>query len=259
MGKLFYKNYIQALLTNQKPTVAFCTQSVLQHRIMSLFNHHKENILFASKREQHNAVVRLVEQGTLGSGYYMLLMLATLIVTPGLLIDNVAVIIGGMILAPLMVPLLSLSLALVAGSLQGFLRAVKILVISILITIGTAALMTVILSHAYNVPAWIPEEISPGVYIFIAFCSGIAGSFAWVKKDLSSSVAGVAVAVSLLPPLCAAGIGLALAEFSLVRNSLVLFAANLVGICMAAFIVFWVLGFLDSGKIEEKEIERAEN
>lgn len=226
---------------------------------MNLFTRRKENILVASKHEQHNAVVRLIEQGTLGSGYYMLLLLATLIVTPGLLIENTAVIIGGMILAPLMVPLLSISLALVAGSLQGFLRAMKILIISILLTLGTAAFMTIILSRTYNVVTWIPDQISPGVYIFIAFCSGVAGSFAWVKKDLSSSVAGVAVAVSLLPPLCAAGIGLALAEFTLVQNSLVLFAANLVGICMAAFIVFWILGFLNSAKMEEKEIEKTES
>ena len=225
---------------------------------MGLLSHRKANILVASKREQHNAVVNLIDQGTLGSGYYMLLLLSTLIITPGLLINNVAVIIGGMILAPLMVPLLSLSLSLVAGSLTGFIRSIRILVISFILTLGTAALMTIVLSKAYNVVTWIPEEISPGVYIFIAFCSGIAGSFAWVKKDMTSSVAGVAVAVSLLPPLCAAGIGLALRQMDLLRNSLVLFAANLVGICFAAFIVFWVLGFLDSGKLEEKEIEKVE-
>jgi uncharacterized hydrophobic protein (TIGR00271 family) len=240
--------------------VAYYGVCVLQRTAMwPLHNHHKESILVASKREQHNAVVHLIEQGSLGSGYYMLLILATLIVTPGILIDNVSVIIGGMILAPLMVPLLSLSLALVAGSLIGFLRSLKILAISIVITLGTSAFMTLVLSRAYNVVNWIPEQISPGIYIFIAFCSGTAGAFAWVKKDLSSSVAGVAVAVSLLPPLCAAGIGLALGELSLVRNSLVLFAANLVGICMAAFIVFWVLGFLDAAAVEEKEIEKIEN
>jgi len=218
----------------------------------------KENILIATRHEQHAAVVHLIEQGTLGSGYYMLLLLAALIITPGLLIDNVSVIIGGMILAPLMVPLLSLSLSLVAGSLTGFLRSIRILVISFILTLGTSAIMTVVLSKAYHVVTWIPEEISPGVYIFIAFCSGIAGAFAWVKKDMSASVAGVAVAVSLLPPLCAAGIGLALKDIGLVRNSLVLFAANLVGICFAAFIVFWILGFLNSRKVEEKEIEKVE-
>jgi len=225
---------------------------------MWLIGHHKGSILVASRKEQHSAIEKLVELETLGSGYYLALVLAICIVTPGLLIDNVAVIIGGMILAPLMIPLLALSMSLVAGSLQGFTRSIKVLVISIVITLGVSALLTMVLSRAYNVVTWIPEEISPGVYIFIAFCSGTAGAFAWVKENLSSSVAGVAIAVSLLPPLCAAGIGMALRQMSLVQNSMVLFAANLVGICMAAFIVFWVLGFLDKGDLEEKVIEKAE-
>ena len=220
----------------------------------------RDSILVASRKEQQEAIESLIEQGTMGSGYYLVLMVATLIVTPGLLLNSVAVIIGGMILAPLMIPLLSISLSLVSGSLHGLLRSLRILVISIFLTIGTSAIITLILSQAYvDVVTWIPEKISPGVYIFIAFASGIAGAFAWVKKNLSSSSAGVAIAVSLLPPLCAAGIGLAQGHVDLTRNSLVLFAANLVGICMAGFLVFWILGFLDSGKTEEKVIEKTQS
>ncbi|MDA1209113.1 MAG: TIGR00341 family protein [bacterium] len=225
---------------------------------MWFIGHHKESILVASRKEQSSAIQKLVDQESLGSGYYLALIIAICIVTPGLLIDNVSVIIGGMILAPLMIPLLALSMSLVAGSLQGFIRSIKVLVISIILTLSISALLTMVLSRAYNVVTWIPEEISPGVYIFIAFCSGTAGAFAWVKENLSASVAGVAIAVSLLPPLCAAGIGMALRQTSLVQNSLILFGANLVGICMAAFIVFWVLGFLDKGDMEEKVIENAD-
>jgi uncharacterized membrane protein len=76
-----------------------------------------------------------------------------------------------------------------------------------------------------------------------------------VKKNLAPTIAGVAIAVSLLPPLCAAGIGIALGQYVLVKNSLVLFGANFIGICMAAFLVFWILGFLDAGKAEEKAFD----
>jgi len=215
--------------------------------------------LEATKGEQIAAIEKLVENEKLGSGYYLLLVLATLIVTPGLLIDNVAVIIGGMVLAPLMIPLLSFSLSLVSGNLNGFWRSLRILVISMVITIGSAAVLTLVVSRAYHVVRWIPDEISPGIYIFIAFCSGVAGSFAWVKENLAPTIAGVAMAVSLIPPLCAAGIGLALGQFTLVQNSLVLFIANLAGICMAAFLVFWILGFLATGKIEQKVLEKNES
>lgn len=217
------------------------------------------SLLEASRKERHVAIEKLISQGTFHSGYYLLLLLATLIITPGLLLDNVAVIIGGMILAPLLIPLLSISLSLVSGSVAGFVRSLKILLISIALTLATSATLTLILAEAGIVVNWIPDQINTGVYIFIAFCSGIAAAFAWVKDNLSSSVAGVAVAVSLLPPLCAVGVGLALRQPLLMSNSAVLFLANLVGICMAGFLVFWILGFIDSGGEEEKALKKVSN
>lgn len=222
------------------------------------FFHKDSSLLEASHKERHNAIEKLISQGTFHSGYYLLLLLATLIVTPGLLLNNVAVIIGGMILAPLLIPLLSISLSLVSGNIAGFARSVQLLIISIVVTIGTSAALTTVLAEAGIVVNWIPDEINTGVYIFIAFCSGIAAAFAWVKDNLSSSVAGVAVAVSLLPPLCAVGIGLALWQPVLMNNSGVLFLANLVGICMAGFLVFWILGFIDTADIEQKVIKQVE-
>ena len=226
--------------------------------MFSFFNK-DPSLLEASRKERHDAIDRLISQGTFHSGYYLLLLLATLIVTPGLLLDNVAVIIGGMILAPLLIPLLSISLSLVSGNTAGFIRSMKILMISIVITIGTSAILTTILAEAGLVVNWIPDRINTGVYIFIAFCSGVAAAFAWVKENLSSSVAGVAVAVSLLPPLCAVGVGLALRQPILMKNSSILFLANLVGICMAGFLVFWILGFIDSGHEEEKALNKVQN
>ena len=221
------------------------------------FHHRDPSLLEASKSEQHGAIERLISQGTFHSGYYLLLLLSTLIVTPGLLLDNVAVIIGGMILAPLLIPLLSISLSLVSGNTRGFFRSLRILIVSIALTIVTAAALTLVLARANLVVSWIPEQINTGLYIFIAFCSGMAASFAWVKENLTSTIAGVAVTVSLLPPLCAVGIGFALSQPDLMRNSAVLFTANLVGICMAGFLVFWILGFINAGHVEEKAIKEA--
>ncbi|MCB9808695.1 DUF389 domain-containing protein [Candidatus Peribacteria bacterium] len=216
------------------------------------------SLLEASRKERHEAIERLISMGTFHSGYYLLLLLATLIITPGLLINNVSVIIGGMILAPLLIPLLSISLSLVSGNINGFLRSLKILLVSLVLTLATSASLTLILAEAGLVVNWIPDSINTGVYIFIAFCSGIAAAFAWVKEDLSSSAAGVAVAVSLLPPLCAVGIGIALWQPVLINNSLVLFLANLVGICLAGFLVFWILGFINTADVEEKAIKKTE-
>ena len=220
------------------------------------FSTHKESFYEASRKEKEETIEKLISQGTMRSGYYFMLVLASLIVTPGIFLDNTSVLIGGMILAPLMVPLLSLSLSLVSGNIAGCLRSIKILLISILIALLTSAVMTLVLSKAYGTVPWYPQSISPGIYIFIAFCSGIAGAFAWIKEDMASAVAGVATAVALLPPLCNAGIGMALGEFALVRSALTIFSANLLGITMAAFFVFWVMGFLNTGKMEERLIKK---
>ena len=222
---------------------------------MLWLGHQKTAFFQATKQEQEEAINRLISQGTMRSGYYLLLLLATLIVTPGLFLNNFSVVIGGMLLAPLLIPLLSLSLSLVTGNVHGCLRSVTILSFSVLIAVTTSALLTFVLKHAYDVTLWYPDGISPGIYIFIAFCSGVAGAFAWVKEDLAPAIAGVATAVALLPPLCIAGIGLALWEVPLLRDSLVIFGANLLGIIVAAFLVFWVLGFLNSAKLEEKIIK----
>ena len=215
------------------------------------------SLLEATDKEQREAVESLIKQGTLHSGYYLMLFLATLIVTPGLLINNVVVVIGGMILAPLIVPILSLSLSLVSGNGHGMLRSIRILVISVALVIATSAILTIVLSKAYSEPTSLMQaQITPGIYVFLAFCSGLAGAFAFVKKNLAQAIAGVAITVSLLPPICSIGISLALGKYALVENSSILLVSNFVGICMAAFIVFWVLGFLDAGKDEEKAMKK---
>jgi len=216
------------------------------------------SLLEASKTEQQGAIERLIVSSTLHKGYYLLLVLSILIVTPGLLVNNGAVIIGGMILAPLIIPILLLSLSLLDGSMRGIFHALKVLAFSLILTIALSSVLTTVFARTEHVVEWIPSQISPGIYLFIAFCSGIAAAFAWVKEDLAPTIAGVAIAVSLLPPLCAAGIGLALLEYSLVRNSLVLFVANFLGILVAAFLVFLVMGFLQSGKLEERIIKKKE-
>ena len=219
----------------------------------------KTSFFQASKQEQEDSINRLISQGTSQSGYYLLLLLATLIVTPGIFADNVAIVIGGMILAPLLIPLLSLSLSLVTGNTKGILRSIRILGISIFMVLATSAFMTFALDQLYENITWYAQTITPGIYIFIAFCAGIAGALAWVKEDIAPAIAGVATSVALLPPLCIAGIGLAMQDIVLFKDSFIVFAANLLGITMAAFLVFWILGFLHFGKVEQKIIEKTED
>src|SRR3989338_7844406 len=102
------------------------------------FFHHEPSILGATKAEQREAVEKLTSHATLRSGYYLLLLLSVFIVTPGLLLNDVAVIIGGMIFAPLIIPTLMLSLSLAARTWRVLMYALRIYVISMLLVVAGA-------------------------------------------------------------------------------------------------------------------------
>lgn len=222
---------------------------------MSWFSRRKESFLQASSKEKEAAIEKLIEQGSFRGGYYFMLVLSTLIITPGIFLDDYGVLIGGMILAPLMIPVMSLSLSIVSGNVNGCLRSLRIFITSIAIALLASYAMTLVLDEAYGTLSWDPSHVpSAGVYIFIAFCSGLAGAIACVKEDMAPAVAGVAAAVALLPPLCNAGIGLAMGKYVLMQSALVIFASNFAGVVMAACLVFWIFGFVGFDKVEEEVI-----
>lgn len=222
---------------------------------MHLFLRRSDSLLTASKGERSEAIEKLIAATSISGSYYLLLTLSVLIVTPGLLLNNTAVIIGGMILAPLLAPILLLSLSLVTRSTKGILHSTMVLLFSIMEILAFSAALTWVISHSETEVRWIPDQPDTELYVLIACCSGIAAAFAWVKKDMAANIAGVAIAVSLLPPLCAAGIGLALLQMEMASDSAILFLANVAGIIAGAMIVFMMMGFLPARKIEEKVME----
>lgn len=219
---------------------------------MFLFGSSGDSLLVASRGERSEAIETLIAATRLRKGYYLLLTLAVLIITPGLLLNNAAVIIGGMVLAPLLAPILLLALSLVTRSMAGITHSLTVLAVSVLIVLSLSGLLAWIGTHADVDVMWIPERPDPFIYAFIALCSGIAAAFAWVKKDLSMNIAGVAISVSLLPPLCAAGIGLALAETTLAADSAILFGTNVAGIILGAGSVFLLMHFTPTTQVEKQ-------
>lgn len=207
-------------------------------------------------KERQEAIEKLLSQGTMRSGYYLLLLIATCIVVPGLFLNNMSVVIGGMILAPLLVPILSLALAIISLNGNVIIRSFYLLVLSVLLVIATSMILTYGLLHVADRTPDFSLKIQPLIYLFIAFCSGIAAAFAWVKENLSPTIAGIATAVALLPPLCQIGIGLVLRNNAYAYESLRLFLANVIGIIIAACIVFLVLGFFSTAPIQDKALEK---
>ena len=189
------------------------------------------------------------------AAWWVMLMLSVSIATFAVLQDSTAVVIGAMLIAPLMTPILGLAGALVNGW-RG--RAAAS---STLVALGVAASITL----AFVISAWVPDLISfdantqissrvepTFVDMLIALAAGAAGAFATVNVRLASSIAGVAIAVALVPPLGVVGVALENQRFEDASGALLLFMTNFVSIVLAAAGVFVLTGFAESANLRSR-------
>ena len=175
--------------------------------------------------------------------YATLVILSTLLATTGLFANSTPVIIGAMILAPLMAPIISLSM--------GVIRADKFLLFQSSRTLFLGIFLALLFSTIYTL--FIPLEqitvemqgrLNPNLLdLMVAIFSGMAGAYAYSKEEVTKSLAGVAIAVALVPPLSVTGIGIGIGNLDVMYGSFLLFVTNLVGITLSAALTFIVLGF----------------
>lgn len=175
--------------------------------------------------------------------FMVMMVLATLIATFGLYADSSPVIIGAMILAPLMAPIVSFSMGLIRYDLTLMANSIKTVIL------GSLTGLFVGISVTYIIPMEIITDeiqarLSPNLLdLGIAVASGIAAAYAHAREDIAQSLAGVAIAVALVPPLAVTGIGIGWMEWHIFSGSLLLFLTNLAGIILFAGITFYLLGY----------------
>lgn len=186
---------------------------------------------------------RLKSISGLSTDFVVLLAGSTLIATLGLFQNSPAVIIGAMIIAPLMRPLVALSLAILTGDTRLLGRAVLTLAIGTLVGVFISSVMALLFSALELTPEILgrthPTLLDLGVAIF----AGAVGAYCQTNEKLSESLAGVAISVALVPPLSVVGIGVAYGNWSVGSGAALLYATNLIGITVAGAIVFLILGF----------------
>lgn len=179
--------------------------------------------------------------------YWTVLILSGAIASLGLALNSAAVVIGAMLIAPLLAPVIGFALALSIGDGRLALETAMVILLSTL----SVVIVTALLSFALPLPFHtITQEIASRTRpttldLGIAAFSGLAGAAVTVSrgKRLSGAVPGVAVSVALVPPLAVAGYGIGTGwNWIVVRGSLLLYTANLAGIVMSAMIVFLIAG-----------------
>lgn len=199
--------------------------------------------MFNSKnKQQRHAIADLLSNATHSRDYYVLLVGAILLAIGGIFADSIPVLIASMIVAPLAYPILGLGLAITVRDWRLFVRITLLFLSSCLIALGIALIATYLFSAERVKDVYISFTENTYLAIAIAMVAGAIAAYGAFRSKVASAITGVAIAVSLMPPLVATGIGFASGDSELMRTALVLFVLNVLGILLASTIVFSLFG-----------------
>ena len=186
-------------------------------------------------------IKKLKKNARLDRNYILLVVLSTIVAALGMLENNVAVVIGAMVIAPLLGPNIALALGTVLGDGRLIFRAVLTFLAGVLVALFVAFL----LAYIYPFVPLSDELLARTSFnygaIALALASGAAAALS-MTSGLSSVLVGVMVAVAILPPAAAVGITLGYQAYSLSFGALTLLAINIVCINLSAVIVFLAKG-----------------
>ena len=222
-----------------------------------------------TEKDKSAAIKKLISDSTPDQDFFLMVNLSILMATFGLLIDSAAVIIGSMLIAPILYPILGLSLGVVMADYKLISRSFYTVLKSLAYGVAGAAIVTLLFNSNFENTAEILARTEPSmIYAAIAVIAGLAASFALVMPEISPSLPGVAISVALIPPIAVTGIGVARFDWHIISNSFLLFAINAAGIIFASMITFSLMNLYvkrqvvvnavkKEDEIVRKEVERA--
>jgi uncharacterized hydrophobic protein (TIGR00271 family) len=173
----------------------------------------------------------------------VMMILSTLIATFGLFANSSPVIIGAMILAPVIAPIVSFSMGMVRYDVPMLKESFITITAGTLVSLAVAAGVSLVIPLEL-LTSEIEARLSPTLLdMGIAVSSGIAAAYAHANEGIAKSLAGVAIAVALVPPLAVAGIGVGWWDWEVFSGAILLYATNLAGIILFGGLTFLLLGF----------------
>lgn len=191
--------------------------------------------------------------------FFVLLILATIIATAGIIGDSTATVIGAMIVAPLMTPIMATAAALIMGNMSRAVNRLTLVLIGVLVVVLLSWLAGIlypsIISFTQN--SQIVARVSPRLLDLVAaLASGAAGAFCLSRDDVADSLPGVAIAISLVPPLCVVGLSLSAGELDAAMGAMLLFVTNFLAIILAGGAVLAILGLNRAAQIQVRGTAR---
>ena len=185
----------------------------------------------------------IARDGRLGTASLVMNALATVVACEGLFSNSPAVVIGAMIIAVLLGPIIAIALSLVVGNNTLLRQALLSEAAGVLVVLSVAFALGVI-HRDLPLTVEILSRVSPNLLdLVIALAGGAAGAYATISPRLSVGLVGVAIATALVPPLAVAGICAARGDTHLAAGAFLLFFANAVAIQAASSVVMWLHGY----------------
>lgn len=178
--------------------------------------------------------------------------MSVVVAVVGMMADSPALVIGAMLLAPLMSPVLAVAAALVMVWPKRLAFSAGLVALASLGSAGLAWAIAVLLPDliAGPLPHELTSRTSPNLLdLVVALAAGAAGGYSMVREEVGRALPGVAVAVALVPPLAAVGLALSLGEAGLAVGAGLLYVTNLAAIVLAAGVVFLATGFIPTVRV----------
>jgi uncharacterized hydrophobic protein (TIGR00341 family) len=216
-----------------------------------------EEITYGKQRISREEMYAQVTEGLDTSRVFLgLTILSAVVAAVGLLRNDVAVIIGAMVIAPLLVPNVAMSLATTLGDFTLLRRAVVTNIVGLAVAFGCAVAIGCVFQIDAAIPAITSRTETGLADILLALAAGSAGTLA-CTQGLSGAVIGVMVAVALMPPLVVSGMLLGEGYISSALGALLLTIANLICINLAGVATFLIQGVRPRSWWEAKRAEQA--
>lgn len=226
--------------------------------------HLLQNLIHPLGQDEKMVVTQDIRQSSTSSfDFFLLVVLSCSIATLGLVTDSPAVIIGAMLVAPLMSPIIGIGMSSITGdsilarnSVEALLRGAGLAVfLSSLMTLINSKLPFVVLQ---DLPSEVLARTHPSpIDLGIALAGGLAAAYALTRPNVSAALPGVAIATALMPPLCTVGVGLALVRWDVAGGAILLFVTNAITIAFAAALVFFLRGFAPDTQLVNRRLPRS--
>jgi uncharacterized hydrophobic protein (TIGR00271 family) len=188
--------------------------------------------------------------------YLVLMSFAAVIGATGVITDSTAVVIGAMLIAPLMTPLMGMAISLVMGWPNRLGRSATVALTGILLTIGVSMFLGAVAPSLIDTAAnsQIASRANPTTLdLVVAVAAGAAGAYGLSRPDVSDSLPGVAVAIALVPPLNVVGIAYSQGDWSSGNGALLLFTTNMLAILVMGGITFIITGVTPVRRVADNQ------